>query len=76
MPGKWPVRRRGPSVCRLHARPRIAAVIPVTSSCSKRCAHPRRLRSKKELVEWVGDDYDPEFFDAEFVDRMLMAIRL
>lgn len=37
---------------------------------------PEKTEEQMELIEWAGDDDNPEFFDAEFVDRMLMAIRL
>ncbi|MFA5342936.1 MAG: plasmid pRiA4b ORF-3 family protein [Kiritimatiellia bacterium] len=36
---------------------------------------PKKTAEQKELLEWVGDDYDPERFDLEAVNRRLAGKR-
>ena len=38
-------------------------------------AHAKKTAEQKELLEWVGDGYDPERFDLDVVNKRLTRTR-
>ena len=70
-PGRYPVCLVGARAC----PPEDCGGIPGYYEILEALKKPKKNEDYSELLEWVGEGYDPEHFDLEAVNRQLKGMR-